>query len=66
MRNKNFGIFLVIIGLAVLLISAFADPIGVGGQPGFGWKQLVGVIVGGILAIVGLTQVTRKVPETES
>ena len=47
------------------MISAFADPVGIGGQPGFGWKQVVGVIIGGILMIVGLTQATRKASEAE-
>ncbi len=65
MRYNYFGIFLIVVGLAALLISALADPIGIGGQSGFGWKQVVGVIVGGIVAIVGLTQATRKGPEVE-
>ena len=65
MRYNYFGIFLIVVGLAVLLISAFADPVGIGGQPGFGWKQVVGVIIGGILMIVGLTQATRKASEAE-
>ena len=60
MKYNYFGIFLIVVGLAALLISALADPIGIGGNPGFGWKQVVGVIVGGILMIVGLTQVTKE------
>jgi uncharacterized membrane protein len=42
----------VVLGLALAVISALADTLdfSVGG---FGWKQIVGVIVGAALALVG-------------
>jgi hypothetical protein len=54
MRNKNLAIALLVVGLAILLGSALADIVGVGGNPFvFGYKQLAGSVVGAVLSIVG-------------
>jgi hypothetical protein len=37
------------IGIVLVLLSALADPIGIGGSDEFGWKQWVGVGVGAAL-----------------
>jgi hypothetical protein len=42
------------IGVLLALLSLFADPLGIGGQPGFGYKQWAGLIVGVALAAVGI------------
>lgn len=42
------GLLLVGLGLAVLALVA--DPLGVGAAPGFGWKQVVGLVAGLLLA----------------
>lgn len=47
------GVLVATAGLAILLVSALADPIGIGGDPGFGWKQMIGVGVGVVVAIGG-------------
>jgi hypothetical protein len=47
------GALLAIAGVALVVISALADPIGIGGGGGFGWKQVVGVIVGAVAAVLG-------------
>lgn len=60
MGYKTVGVVLLIVGLALVALSILADTLGVGGQEGFGWKQVAGVIVGGVSFIVGLAQVTRK------
>ena len=40
------------LGVLLILVSVFADAIGLGHEAGFDWKQLVGLVVG--LAIVGV------------
>ena len=46
---------LVLVGAAVVLGSVFADQLGlIGGGEGFGWKQLLGLIVGLVVFLVGL------------
>jgi len=54
MDRKRMGYLLAGIGVALLVVSALADPIGIGEGGGFGWKQAVGVIVGAVLAAGGL------------
>jgi hypothetical protein len=47
----------LVIGLGVLvsLVSVFADVLGLGSEPRFGWKQIVGLVVGLVLIGVGFT-----------
>ncbi len=54
MEKKKLGTILMGIGIIVLLISVFADPLGIGGYPGFGYKQVVGVILGIVTGIIGI------------
>lgn len=42
---------LIIVGLAIIVLAGFADSLGLGQQPGFGWRQAVGMAVG-IAAVV--------------
>lgn len=56
MREKGIGAILLVVGVLLLLVSAAADSIGLGGAPGFGWKQLVGVVVGLVVAATGLVR----------
>lgn len=48
------SIALVVLGVALALLSALADVIGVGSGVGFGWKQIVGTVVGIIVAAYGV------------
>jgi hypothetical protein len=54
MDRKTLNIAILVIGIAILLISLFADPIGVGDFPGFGRDQTIGSIVGALVVAVGL------------
>ncbi len=47
-RNLMIGL-----GVLVILASVFADTIGLGGEPGFGWKQGIGVAIGSALVVGG-------------
>ena len=54
---RTIKIVLIVIGAVILLISLLADllkigPIGM--VAGFGWRQIVGIIVGLILLALGI------------
>ena len=51
---RRWGWAILGAGIVVSLVSLFADPLGLGGEPGFGYKQGVGVLLGLILVVVGL------------
>ena len=40
-------------GALLVLISTFADLLGLGRSPGFGWKQTLGVLVGALVILAG-------------
>ena len=54
MTTRAWGILFAVAGAALLAVSVLADPIGVGGADEFGWKQIAGAIVGGILFVGGV------------
>ncbi len=52
---KILGVILVVAGALIALLAATADVTGIGGgSPGFGPKQLTGLIFGIIVMAVGL------------
>jgi len=51
---------LLVVGIVVLLLSLLADLIRIGGHPGFGYYQIVGIIVGAIVTVVGLVLTLKK------
>jgi hypothetical protein len=53
MQKKALGFVLTVVGIIVLLLSLFADLIGIGGYPGIGTKQVVGIIVGVVIIVIG-------------
>ncbi len=57
--KKTGGIVLLVVGIVILVLSLLADPIGLGAGQGFGYKQIVGAVIGVIVTIVGLV-LTRK------
>ena len=51
------------IGTVLVLIALFADPLGLGGRSGFGWKQGLGLVIGAVVILAGLYLRRRgKVP----
>lgn len=54
------GIIVFVIGILVLILSLLADLIGVGGAVGYGTRQIVGTIIGAIMAVAGLFLLLRK------
>jgi predicted MFS family arabinose efflux permease len=65
------GVALAVLGLALAVVSGLADLIGVGAnEDEFGWKQIVGLIVGfaaidvgGVLAWLGIRQRRTRLRE---
>lgn len=53
MNKKTMGIVLLAGGVILLIVSLAADFLGIGGAPGFGYKQIVGAVVGVIAAVAG-------------
>lgn len=60
MRRQSFGAALIVLGVALVLISVFADSLGLGGQPGLGWKQILAIAVGLAAAIAGAALARRR------
>jgi hypothetical protein len=44
---------IVLVGIVAVLIAALADPLGIGGEEGFGWKQALLLAFGIVLIIAG-------------
>jgi hypothetical protein len=51
-KRQVAGLLLVVLGIALALVSGLASTLGIG-VGGFGWKQIVGVVVGAALALMG-------------
>ena len=51
--NKTSSIVVLVIGALILLLSAFAGNIGLADVPGLGPQQMIGVIVGLVVLVVG-------------
>jgi hypothetical protein len=60
MTAKGRSVGLVIVGVVLALLSVLADSIGVGAHPDFGWKQIVGMVVGIVMAGVGVHGLRNK------
>ena len=60
MSKRTIGILLIILGVVVLIVSLAADVIGIGNGTGLGWKQIVGAVVGFLIAIGGVWLVISK------
>jgi hypothetical protein len=53
-NKKTIGIVLIAIGLVVLVVSLAADALGIGADSAaFGYRQIIGSIVGVIVAAFG-------------
>jgi hypothetical protein len=52
-QKRRLGSLLIGAGIVLLLVSVFADPLGIGGYPGFGAKQIIGTILGIAIGVTG-------------
>ena len=56
MRTVLLARLLLVVGVLIFLSSAAADPLGIGGAVGVGWKQITGMVVGVVVAAVAMTR----------
>ncbi len=54
MAKRQWAILVLVLGILLALVSVFADPLGIGAEPRFGWKQIIGLLIGVLLVLVGL------------
>ena len=62
MDPRPTGIVLALAGAVGLVISALADPLGIGEGEVFGWLQITGVILGAVVTLLGLLIASERVP----
>jgi hypothetical protein len=60
MNKKMLSILILVVGIAVLVLFAIADVIGIGESPNFGTTQIAGTIVGAVLAVIGFILLCKK------
>ncbi len=54
MANPMLARVVIVVGVLLVLIALFADPLGLGKSPGFGWRQTLGVVVGALVVLAGV------------
>jgi len=59
-NNKTIGIALLAVGVVVLIVSLAADVVGIGEAGAFGYKQIIGAVVGVAAAVVGFVLYSKK------
>jgi len=59
MSSNSRGLVLITAGAVLVLVALAADAIGLGGSPGFGWKQILGTLVGVGAAAAGIRDLRR-------
>lgn len=62
MDPRPTGIVLALVGAVGLAISALADPLGIGEGEVFGWLQITGVVLGAVVALLGVAIAGEWVP----
>ena len=62
--SREVGVACIVAGVMLALISGLAETVGIGGGT-FGWKQMVGVAVGCLIAALGLFVVFRLARATD-
>jgi hypothetical protein len=62
MDERPMGLVVTIVGLVGLLVSLFADPLGIGEGEVFGWLQITGTIIGALVTLLGLALTLEWIP----
>lgn len=61
LTSRILGLAAFVGGSLMAVVSLLADSLGVsGGGDGLGWKQLIGAIFGGAVALLGLSTLFRS------
>jgi hypothetical protein len=55
MDRKLLATLVAILGVLIILVSALAEPLGLGSEGGkFGWKQILGIVIGALVLVAGV------------
>jgi hypothetical protein len=60
MSKRKISLVMIVLGLAVALVSLGADFIGIGSSPGIHSTQIIGIIIGVIIALIGFWLKLKK------
>ena len=60
MDSKTASIVVIALGALMLLASLTADMTGLGDGGGFGWKQMIGTVVGIVVLGIGAYRLMRQ------
>jgi hypothetical protein len=58
MAVRQAGLLLIVVGVVAVLLALLADPLGIG-SGGFGWIQVLVLVVGLVLVVVGAVLPSR-------
>jgi hypothetical protein len=53
MQNPATAKILIILGVLLVVVAVFADPLGLGRHPGFGWWQGLVAVLGVVIFFTG-------------
>jgi hypothetical protein len=62
MEQRPVGIFIAALGAVGIVVSALADPLGLGEGHVFGWLQITGVVLGAVVLLLGLALAMEWMP----
>jgi hypothetical protein len=65
-ERSRYGAILLALGVLLLVLSALADPIGIGEGGGIGWKQILGMVGGAAAIVIGAFVMRARRGETTS
>jgi hypothetical protein len=55
MDRKLLPALVAIVGVLIIVVSALAEPLGLGSEGGkFGWKQILGIVIGALVVAAGM------------
>lgn len=56
----NKAVVVLVVGVLVFLVSLTADVTGIGEGGAIGWKQILGAVIGVVVAAIGMVQLRKK------
>jgi len=59
MARKSFGTSFLVVGVLVFLVALSADTLGIGRNPGLGRWQILGAVIGVVIAALGMIRLRR-------
>ncbi|MGQ9496524.1 MAG: hypothetical protein ACUVRY_09810 [Thermoanaerobaculaceae bacterium] len=60
MKGEALWRWLLVLGIVLAVLAVVADPLGLGGYPGFGWRQTTMLVVGVVVATVAAVRLRRR------